>query len=54
MCDWREEMTEELQKDYDRGYRDGADLQDIPEEDLENDWYMNGYWAGREEWEEVV
>lgn len=44
---------EDLQKDFDRGYQDGVDLQDISDEDLGNDWYMNGYWAGRDEWEEV-
>ena len=53
MSDWREEMTRQLQKDYDRGYQDGINLLDISDEDLKNDWYMNGHRAGREEWEEV-
>lgn len=53
MSDWRDEMTRQLQKDYDRGYRDGVDLQNIAVADLENDWYISGYWAGRDEWEDV-
>jgi hypothetical protein len=54
MSNWREEMTKQLQKDYDRGYQDGLDLLDIPVADLENDWYMDGYWKARNEWEEVA
>ena len=53
MSDWRAEMTRKLQKDWDRGYRDGLDLLDIPVADLENDWYISGYWAGRNEWEDA-
>jgi hypothetical protein len=55
MSDWREEMTVQLQKDYDRGYQDGLSdpNKEIPEADLDNDWYWNGYWAARNEWEEV-
>ena len=52
------ETVRKLQEDFDRGYQDGLLLLhlgvlDIPESDLNNDWYMNGYWAARNEWEEV-
>jgi hypothetical protein len=47
------ETLRKLQKDYDRGYQDGIDCLDVLDQDLENDWYWNGYWAARNEWEEV-